>query len=385
MLFTLALPSSAISQTDTIKIRNGSFESNPQQGRTDLRTRLDGWEDCGRILFPYDSPPDIHPNNYWDNNVPPSDGDTYLGLVVRDVESWESMTQILDIPLEKGQCYKFSVNLASSDNYKSASQLTKKMANYTEPAVLRVWAGSSWCQNGHLIAESERIGHKRWKRYDFEFETAQNYKYITIEAYYKTPVAIPYNGNLLVDKLTNFVLIPCEEEALLANVDVKKNVPPHKRKPKPKKEEPKTSLKVDDPVKSTAPPKKKILAELDRKNLHTGQKIRIDELFFKADTSSISASSYPVLDEVYEFMIDSDDVIIEIGGHTNSTPKHAYCDKLSTDRAREVALYLIERGLPKERVKFKGYGKRKPVASNFSKEGRKKNQRVEIKILSLNG
>jgi len=56
---------------------------------------------------------------------------------------------------------------------------------------------------------------------------------------------------------------------------------------------------------------------------------------------------------------------------------------LSTDRAKIVAEYLVDKGIPAERLTYKGYGKRKSIASNLTKEGRKKNQRVEIKILTI--
>ena len=52
-------------------------------------------------------------------------------------------------------------------------------------------------------------------------------------------------------------------------------------------------------------------------------------------------------------------------------------------RAKEVANYLVNKGIPLERVQYKGYGKRKPLVSNKTPMGRKKNQRVEIKILSM--
>ena len=132
-----------------------------------------------------------------------------------------------------------------------------------------------------------------------------------------------------------------------------------------------------------AAPKEKILKDLDRKKIYKGQKINIDNLYFAADASNITESSHEVLDEVYDFLKSNEDVKIEIGGHTNGTPKHEYCDSLSTVRAKEVAEYLIKKGILASRLQFKGYGKRKPVASNNTKEGRKKNQRVEIKILSL--
>jgi len=86
---------------------------------------------------------------------------------------------------------------------------------------------------------------------------------------------------------------------------------------------------------------------------------------------------------VYSFLKEYIDVSVEIGGHTNGTPPHKYCDKLSKERAKAVAQYLVRKGIPANRLKYKGYGKRKPIANNLTKEGRIKNQRVEIKILKI--
>ena len=106
-------------------------------------------------------------------------------------------------------------------------------------------------------------------------------------------------------------------------------------------------------------------------------------MYFEADTFAFNEDSYEVLDEVYEFLKSNSDITIEIGGHTNGTPSHHYCDELSTNRAKAVAHYLIKKGISAEKLKFKGYGKRKSIASNLTPEGRKKNQRVEIKILKI--
>ncbi|MBK9733528.1 MAG: OmpA family protein, partial [Saprospiraceae bacterium] len=64
-------------------------------------------------------------------------------------------------------------------------------------------------------------------------------------------------------------------------------------------------------------------------------------------------------------------------------PPHEYCDQLSTARAKKVAEFLYNRGISKSRVTFKGYGKREPLTDSTSAQGRQKNQRVEIKIMSI--
>lgn len=131
--------------------------------------------------------------------------------------------------------------------------------------------------------------------------------------------------------------------------------------------------------------KQRILPALTVGQLSSGQTIRMEQLRFEADSSSLNADCLPVLNELYDFLSENGGIVIEIGGHTNSTPPDEFCDRLSTARAKSVADYLISKGIAPQRVAYKGYGKRKPIASNATAEGRRTNQRVEIKILKLEG
>ncbi len=126
----------------------------------------------------------------------------------------------------------------------------------------------------------------------------------------------------------------------------------------------------------------KQVPELDANTLTAGQTIQLKNLYFRADSSNITPRSMPLLNEVFGFLQGNPDIKIEVGGHTNNIPEHEYCDKLSADRARAIADYIIKKGIKTNRVLSKGYGKRNPIATNETTEGRKKNQRVEIKILS---
>ncbi|KXK38524.1 MAG: OmpA/MotB domain-containing protein [Bacteroidetes bacterium OLB9] len=127
----------------------------------------------------------------------------------------------------------------------------------------------------------------------------------------------------------------------------------------------------------------KFIPDLEIGKVTVGQKLRINELNFASDSSSISHENYEILNEVYDFLKANPSVVIEIGGHTNTIPPHEYCDKLSTDRAKNVAEYLYSLGIPKDRVTYKGYGKREPLTDSTSAIARQRNQRVEIKILKI--
>jgi len=127
----------------------------------------------------------------------------------------------------------------------------------------------------------------------------------------------------------------------------------------------------------------KVLKSLDISTLSLGQTIRVEKLYFEADSATIQPASFAVLAEIQEFLLQHPNVIVEIGGHTNSLPEDEYCDRLSTSRARNVAEYLYTEGIPEKQITYKGYGKRQPIATNQTVDGRRRNQRVEIKIVSM--
>jgi len=129
--------------------------------------------------------------------------------------------------------------------------------------------------------------------------------------------------------------------------------------------------------------KERYIPELDISKVAVGQKLRINELNFQADSTNIDPDNFEILDEVYEFLVSNKDVVIEIGGHTNTIPAHSYCDKLSAERAKSVQEYIVERGITADRITYKGYGKREPLTESTSLSGRRKNQRVEVTILSM--
>lgn len=371
-------------ERDTIKILNGSFEDTPRQGG-EAFLAIKGWYDCGALRFPEETPPDIHPGNFWNNELPASSGLTYLGMVVRDNDTYEGVAQRLASPMEAGKCYSFSIELARSPKYISSSRITVEPRNYITPTVLRVWGGSGFCNEKELLAESPAIDHSAWKTYSFNFKPRFNHRYIMVEAFYKVPVFNPYCGHILVDNISDMYMVSCDEEQIIAAAPVKPTtqtkLPPHKQSRVDQATQKETPKVVIPPAAKKTKPK--VLEDLDIATLKTGTTVEIKNLYFKADTSSINDNSYEVLDEIYDFLIENTKVSLEIGGHTNGIPPHEYCDRLSTDRAKAVYMYLIKKGVSSSQLSFRGYGKRRRVASDATAEGRNKNQRVELKVVSL--
>ncbi len=123
--------------------------------------------------------------------------------------------------------------------------------------------------------------------------------------------------------------------------------------------------------------------DIDTDNLAIGHTFRLNNLYFLADSSSFTPNSIRSLDELQKFLSEHPNIVIEIGGHTNGLPSHEYCDRLSSERAKNVVLYLKAKGVSASQLQYKGYGKRRPIADNTTELGRQRNQRVEIKVLEL--
>ncbi|GGK20297.1 OmpA family protein [Aliivibrio fischeri] len=81
---------------------------------------------------------------------------------------------------------------------------------------------------------------------------------------------------------------------------------------------------------------------------------------------------------VYDYLSKNPRSKAVISGYTDSTGSDTFNQKLSKQRAEEVASYISKRGISKDRLISKGLGESKPVASNSTKEGRAKNRRVEV-------
>jgi len=74
------------------------------------------------------------------------------------------------------------------------------------------------------------------------------------------------------------------------------------------------------------------------------------------------------------------DVNLLITGHTDSQGSDVYNQSLSEKRAASVRAFMIMHGSDANRLSTEGYGERKPIADNGTKEGRAKNRRVEITV-----
>lgn len=218
------LPFLAIGQ-GILTFDNPSFEGTPAHSTTPNE-----WENCG---FPNESPPDIQPSFTFLVSTTPYEGKTYLGMVVRDNDSWESVGTRLSAPMVKDQPYEFQISLARSLSYMSQSRKSDQPANYITPVKLRIWGGLDICSRDVLLAESPLVKHSEWGRYTFNFQSSlEDIQFIVLEVYYESSKVEPYNGNLLLDAASAIMPIDSIESLPFATVNISgipnNNTPPGK-------------------------------------------------------------------------------------------------------------------------------------------------------------
>lgn len=362
----------------TIKLLNPSFEDIPRNSRAPM-----GWTDCG---FPAESPPDVHPDpmNQFQVGMMPQDGSTYLGMVVRDNDTWESVGQELSEPFVANQCYDFRIHLARSRVYLSQSRVSNRAANYVTPTKLRIFAGYDYCDRLELIGETPVVSNYKWKEYAIKLTPSQEYTHVVFEVFYKTPTLIPYNGNLILDNASVIVPMDCgDEPSTSMPITVVDEPPSSDPDIEPVRKNPGLDPRNTPPVAIAEPVEDSITLGASRGVIAVDAVFQVPEITFKANEAELLPASEKSIQEIIDFLTINDNVIIEIGGHASRQATTDFANKVSLLRAKAVVDYLQRRGVQSGRMFPKGYGKSRPVCFERSADCKRRNQRVEVRILKV--
>jgi OmpA-OmpF porin, OOP family len=107
---------------------------------------------------------------------------------------------------------------------------------------------------------------------------------------------------------------------------------------------------------------------------------------FGFDKAVLTKDDQQQLDQFASQLTSSKSYILEVTGGTDSTGSKEYNYALSNRRADAVVQYLAAKyNVPPHRFYLIGIGEDKEVAPNNTREGREKNRRVEIRMLTNMG
>ena len=127
----------------------------------------------------------------------------------------------------------------------------------------------------------------------------------------------------------------------------------------------------------------------DLSNSKAGETIRLSNLYFLPQRHTMTKESIPELENLFEVMVANPKMKIRIEGHVcciKDYPDAMDVDngdnRLSVNRAKAVFDFLEEKGISKDRMKYIGFGKSKPIiVDEETEEDANINRRVEIRII----
>ena len=120
--------------------------------------------------------------------------------------------------------------------------------------------------------------------------------------------------------------------------------------------------------------------KIEVKTMQKGETYTINDILFESNSSKLKESSKIVLDGFADWLLVNKELNIEIQGHTDDIGPDKANLALSMDRSFSVMEYLLEKGVEKSRLKFKGYGETNPKVPNNSSKSRSINRRTDFLI-----
>lgn len=131
-----------------------------------------------------------------------------------------------------------------------------------------------------------------------------------------------------------------------------------------------------------------LLANVELERIFKGKKLQLNNLYYDFGKWDLKSQSKEELDKVVTMMADNPKAKIELGAHTDSRGSEFDNLNLSRLRAQSAVRYLINRGVPKNKIIAKGYGESELINQcsdgvACSEEEHLLNRRTELKILSL--
>jgi outer membrane protein OmpA-like peptidoglycan-associated protein len=136
-------------------------------------------------------------------------------------------------------------------------------------------------------------------------------------------------------------------------------------------------------VKADSVNLKAYIKNVDLQPLKAGQSVVLKNIFFASGSYELEKESYTELNKLYDLLAHNNTLRVEISGYTDNVGSRKDNILLSQNRAKAVVDYLVQKGIDKSRLIYKGYGESRPVDTNDTEVGRQQNRRTELKILNI--
>ena len=114
--------------------------------------------------------------------------------------------------------------------------------------------------------------------------------------------------------------------------------------------------------------------------LEKGKAVVLEGVTFETGKATLRKESETTLEKAFIALVANPDIKVEIAGYTDNVGSDKLNDGLSLRRAQSVKTWLVRKGIDSKRMTTVGKGKRDPVDTNDTAEGRTKNRRIEFHV-----
>jgi len=111
--------------------------------------------------------------------------------------------------------------------------------------------------------------------------------------------------------------------------------------------------------------------------------VQVKDVNFRSGSAQLDPSELSRLSPVLNALRNYPNTRVHVEGHTDSDGSNAYNQQLSENRAKNVAFYLMDNGITRDRIITYGYGEQRPIADNSTAQGKRLNRRVTFLISEI--
>ena len=111
--------------------------------------------------------------------------------------------------------------------------------------------------------------------------------------------------------------------------------------------------------------------------------VNVQNVNFRSGSADLEAYELSRLSPVIDSMNRHLNTRVHIEGHTDSDGAQSFNQQLSENRAKGVAVHLMNRGISSTRIQTYGYGEDRPIACNATEDGKRQNRRVTFLISEM--
>ncbi|WP_405368276.1 OmpA family protein [Nonlabens sp. Asnod2-A12] len=325
--------------------KNVKFWNVPTSGSSDLFNACADFED-------------VQASNNYQGNQLPFEGENYAGCYFYGIDDYREYIQgQLSEPLVVGSTYKISFQVSLADN---SDMALKDVQILFSDSKIKSW--------GTFHISSKRIRNKKTKLFQIELS----------------------NGDYLNDKESwielskEFTATEAASHLTIGNFRSNKQTDIKKQRfiPKIRKAyyyiDHVQLIRIDPPIEIEKPKTVVKEMQLEESTFKLNSIYTLKSVLFDFDKATLIEKTTQELDELVTYLKSHLDLKVTINGHTDYLGNAAYNQKLSEDRAKSVANYLINKGISKHRINYRGYGESQPIDPNEPEDAQAKNRRVEF-------